>query len=151
MEELEKKKQTQEKIIKLNKLLSNGLIDKTEFDKKVLELKGRTTINENNRKNNTRFKITKRNNLFGYVDDKNEDFVIIEHKFEDAFPFNEGIAAVIYHNRRGYINVVGEFVVPPIYDKAGTFFNNGKATVYLNGEELIINKRGEITTASDKL
>ncbi len=45
-------------------------------------------------------------------------------------------------NKWGYINSKGKFILPPIYDHAGDFQENGLAVVRLKGQEGIINTNG---------
>lgn len=82
---------------------------------------------------------------YGYagVDGK----LVIGFKYEKAFAFNEGLAAVIIDGKCGYINTNGEIVIHPkftVYDyefnSASPCFSDGLATV----EEGIINKKGEL-------
>jgi hypothetical protein len=51
---------------------------------------------------------------WGFIDlDGN---MAISFKFEDATPFREGLAAVKFNDKWGFINQVGDFVIDPIYD-----------------------------------
>ena len=70
----------------------------------------------------------------------NQDFTDwIEYKHQEQFLFWDGLAYVKFNNKYGYINHKGEVVIPIIYDKADNFYN-GKATVVLNGKNIIIDR-----------
>lgn len=66
---------------------------------------------------------------WGYVNEKGE--MVIEPKFDDAWNFHEGLAAVKVEWARGYINRDGAYVVEPKYQHAGPF-RDGKARVMLD-------------------
>jgi len=67
----------------------------------------------------------------GYVNTLNE--VVIEMKYDMAFPFVDGIACVAIDSKFGFINPKGEFVISPIYEDAGDF-NCGLAKVKKDGK-----------------
>jgi len=51
--------------------------------------------------------------------------------FEQVRSYSEGLAPAQKNGKWGYINISGEFVVPPTYDRAGGF-SEGIASVYKN-------------------
>lgn len=74
------------------------------------------------------------NGKFGYL---GTDFkFVIEPQFDNALPFNEGLACVEQGKKWGFINIKGEFVIPPKYDYPGTFFE-GLARVANNKSSAI--------------
>lgn len=81
--------------------------------------------------------------LFGFVDLHGK--VKIPFKFRNASDFNEGLAAVSYWGKYGYINAKGKFVIKPQYCFAREF-SNGRAWVKSKwGEEnLCIDKDGGV-------
>ena len=82
-----------------------------------------------------------KNHLCGYVTTKNQ--LVIEMKYDMAFPFVDGLACVCVDTKYGFINPKGEYVVPPIYEDAGDF-KCGLAKVRKNGKWGYINKKGEV-------
>lgn len=134
-------------IDQLDELLSSGLINQSDY-----EIKRETIISEARKKYETeielrdpnKFKIdyNSKTRYYGYVDQNQE--LVIEHKFDDAYPFSEGLANVIVKDKSGYIDKSGCFVVSPIYDPLKcSFFKNGVATVAKNGREFKINTEGQ--------
>ena len=80
------------------------------------------------------------NNKWGYIDpDYN---VVIDFLFDDAYPFNEGLACVAISGKRGYIDSQGKIVIPATFDSA-TFFKNGVAEVSIGSERYKISKDGK--------
>lgn len=74
----------------------------------------------------------------GFVDENGN--WVIEPLYENAHPFQEGLAAVKNHEDKwGFINPEGLLVIEPQYDKVDDFIN-GLAIV--NGGENFINKEG---------
>lgn len=73
---------------------------------------------------------------FGYK--KNEEIVLMP-RFDDASYFGDGIAPVKYGDKWGYINKIGDFVIPCIYDCAYSF-HGGLALVKQNGMCFLIDK-----------
>lgn len=65
---------------------------------------------------------------FGYCDVNKK--IIIQPKFDFAYPFSEGFAVVAINNKAGYINKAGKIVIPLIYRTAGPF-SDGLARVGL--------------------
>ena len=64
-------------------------------------------------------------------------------RFEDAYPFREGLAAVKRNGKWGYIDKYGTVKVQLKYDSA-TCFYEGLAQVTYNGSLFFIDKNGEI-------
>jgi hypothetical protein len=94
---------------------------------------------EPDKKNEKFVKPHQKNGKWGFINENDE--IVIKHQFDDAFPFFEGLSAVIINGKRGYINVQGDYIVEPIYE-SGTYFKDGKAQVTLNGQDFYIDKNG---------
>ena len=62
--------------------------------------------------------------------------------------FSEGLLNVFQDGKCGYINTKGELVIPLIFDDANKF-DNGYAIVIYNGEDAIIDKKGNVYLAKD--
>src|SRR4030042_37423 len=71
-----------------------------------------------------------KNGLWGYIDKKGN--IKIELKFQQAAPFNEGLAAVRIDNQWGFINSSGEFCIEPQFDYCMSF-HEGRARVWRDG------------------
>jgi hypothetical protein len=84
--------------------------------------------------------------LWGYMD-KNENWIIRE-RFDEAFPFSQGLACVQYYDRWGYINKKGQWIIQPKYDKAKPF-SEGLACVKINGLWGFIDKAGSLVINPD--
>ncbi|MCK7611155.1 WG repeat-containing protein [Roseibium sediminicola] len=80
--------------------------------------------------------------LCGYVKHASKELVI-PHRFERAFLFSEGFAAVRIDGRYGYIDRTGAIVIAPQFDLAGPF-NQGHAEVLVGDQTGIIDDRGNI-------
>ena len=72
---------------------------------------------------------------------KNGDW-IIQNKYEEAYYFSEGLAAVKYFGNWGYIDRHGEWVIQPEYSDAKPF-SEGLACVMKLNKWGYINKKGE--------
>ena len=68
---------------------------------------------------------------WGFIN-KNGEW-IISSKFEEAFYFSEGLAAVEYFGNWGYIDRTGEWVIQPAYRDAKPF-TEGLACVMKNNK-----------------
>lgn len=66
--------------------------------------------------------------LFGYVDVTGQ--FVIEPQFSQAFPFVEGVAAVMLDDKFGFIDPAGQFVIEPQFDVANSF-SEGLAAISL--------------------
>jgi hypothetical protein len=103
-----------------------------------------------------RFRI---DNKFGFFDRKGE--IIIEPRFDFAFPFHEGLAAIcmgcqeepegehrsVKDGKWGYIDKKGKVVIPTRFEEAGNF-EKGKAGVKLEGEKVFIDAKGKMSKGS---
>lgn len=76
----------------------------------------------------------------GYVDRVTGE-QIIELKYQRAFPFSEGLAAVRIRGKYGYINGQGQTVIGPAFSLAGAF-NNGLAEVIVADKAGVIDRTG---------
>ena len=69
--------------------------------------------------------------------------MVIRCNYQDAGPFSDGLASVKYNKKWGFINHKGEIVIDCIYTSHfAPSFNNGYAEVYLDGEKITIDKKG---------
>ncbi len=87
--------------------------------------------------------IIKCDDKFGYVDKQGK--VIVNPKYDNAYGFRQGLAAVKKDGKWGYIDKSGEVVVPFRYDEADAF-SEGLACVKESGGRGIgfIDKEGQI-------
>jgi hypothetical protein len=69
--------------------------------------------------------------LWGYID-KNENWIIRE-RFDQAFPYSQGLACVQYYDKWGYIDKNGQWTIQPRFDKAKPF-SEGLACVKIDGK-----------------
>jgi hypothetical protein len=76
---------------------------------------------------------------WGYVDASHN--IVIEHQFDDAKRFSEGLAAVEVSGKWGYINKRGRRVIGSRFDNASNF-SEGLAAVEVDDMWGYINKRG---------
>lgn len=82
------------------------------------------------------------NRRLGFMDKKGN--VIIEPTFAYAYPFKNGLAAVMNENKKwGYINKKGEIVIDYQFDKAYPFWNHKQAIVSLHSQEGTIDTKGK--------
>lgn len=81
-----------------------------------------------------------------YFIDKNGDEVNMPYEFEAInLGFSEGLAAVKFDGKWGYINKSGEFVIEPQFLGEPSPFINGYACLYDGG---VINKKGVVLFSS---
>jgi hypothetical protein len=80
--------------------------------------------------------------LCGFRDRQTKNLVIPQ-KFERAFPFSEGLAAVRVKGQYGFIDERGELVIQPKFDLAGGFFQ-GLAEVLVGDKSGMIDRSGNI-------
>ena len=83
---------------------------------------------------------------WGYINQRLE--LVINHTFEEACDFSEGLAAVKKDGKWGYINESGETIIPFIYDTACSF-GNGLAVVSSEGKYGLINRTGAVSCRFD--
>ncbi|MDE6300976.1 MAG: WG repeat-containing protein [Muribaculaceae bacterium] len=79
------------------------------------------------------------NGLYGYKDNSGQQ--VIPPKYEDAWSFSDGLAAVMLNGKWGYIDKKGELVIPTKYDSPGRF-HEGLAIVKINGKRGYIDNKG---------
>ena len=77
---------------------------------------------------------------FGFINKEGKEVTSL--KYDYAWSFSEGLAAVKLNDKFGFINKAGKEVIPLKYDHAYRF-ENGNAKVILNGKEFYINTKGE--------
>jgi serine/threonine protein kinase len=77
---------------------------------------------------------------FGFSDISKK--LVIEAKYDDASPFNDGLAEVVINGKRGFIDKAGQEVIPLKYDYVGPF-SDGLAKVVTNGKWGFIDKAGQ--------
>lgn len=80
------------------------------------------------------------NGKWGYMNKTKE--IIIEPKFEEAFPSYLSRFRVKYNGKYGYLDRKGQVVIKPIYEEASDF-EEGKANVTLKGVSFDIGLDGE--------
>lgn len=108
-----------------------------------------------------------KNNRWQYVDAHSKVIMVLPKNITSAFPFNEGVAVVktstnkekiilptmfgipqSVHEKTGFIDKSGKFIVPPIYSNAGTEFMEDRLWVSLpagsENEIGYINRKGEV-------
>lgn len=80
------------------------------------------------------------NDKYGYQDEKGN--VVIEPKYDLAYPLEEGMSAVRINGKYGYINQNGKEIVTPKYDNTWKFIG-GFAAVKLDNKFGFIDKNGK--------
>lgn len=78
---------------------------------------------------------------YGYIDTKGK--IVIEPKFDRAYNFREGLAAVEIDGKQGYIDKRGKIAIEPKFSQASTF-NEGMAQIEIKGKCGYIDSTGEI-------
>jgi hypothetical protein len=73
--------------------------------------------------------------------------VVIEPRFEQCYPFSEGLAAVKLDGRWGYINGSGTTVIPHLFDEVSSF-QHGAAVVRIGERNFTIDTQGRLDSAS---
>ena len=81
------------------------------------------------------------NDKYGYKDEKGK--VIIEPKYDLAYPLDEGMAAVRINGKYGYVDRNGREVIPPKYDSTWKFIG-GYAAVKLGDKFGFVDKTGKV-------
>ena len=67
----------------------------------------------------------------------------LSHRYESARRFQEGLAAVEYNDKWGFINKKGEEVIPTEYDWV-QYFNEGLVVAKKDNKWGVLNKKGEV-------
>jgi hypothetical protein len=78
--------------------------------------------------------------LWGFIDAVGT--VVIEPRFERAWPFSEGLALVRSEGRYGYVDSAGAFTIPAQFSDAW-FFSGGLAPVERDGQWVYIDATGQ--------
>jgi hypothetical protein len=60
------------------------------------------------------------NGKYGYIEDHSGK-KIIPFKYDDAWPFSEGLAAVKVDGKWGFIDKTGKEIIPCVYSETGSF------------------------------
>ena len=68
---------------------------------------------------------------------------VAQPQFEEAFSFFEGLAAVKFDGKWGYVDKNAKYTIQPQFDEAGSF-ENGLAPVCLGERWGYINKDGKL-------
>ncbi|GKU77159.1 WG repeat-containing protein [Paenibacillus sp. L3-i20] len=79
----------------------------------------------------------------GFIDKSGK--VAIEPKYEQAYSFSDGLAAVIVNSQWGFINTKGAFVIKPQYE-AVSRFSDGIAWAQKDGLWGLIDTKGQAVT-----
>lgn len=85
--------------------------------------------------------VIKKNDRYGYIDRNGK--VVIEPRFRRANDFSEGVASVREDGLYGFIDPSGKFITAEKYDYADSF-RNDLCYAYIDGEDVIIDKREAI-------
>lgn len=84
--------------------------------------------------------------LYGFVDTNGIE--VVSPKYFEAGDFHEGLAWVQLNGKSGFIDKLGNVVVPLIYDNSGfsntSFFSSGLARVLLGNMFGFIDKKGKV-------
>src|SRR5688572_19449953 len=80
---------------------------------------------------------------YGFADKDRK--VVIEPKYDGAYLFYDGLAAVKTGDKMGYIDSKGTMVIPAKYDACGNFAN-GFGQVQSNGKWSFVDKTGKELT-----
>jgi len=78
---------------------------------------------------------------YGYKDEKGQ--VIVEPKYDLAYPLEEEMAAFRLNGKYGYVDQTGREIVPPKYDHTWKFIG-GYAAVKLDDKYGFIDKTGKV-------
>lgn len=73
-----------------------------------------------------------------------EGAAVSENTFDFISGFSCDLASVRREDKHGYIDRIGEIVIPPIYDEAYSFSEEGLATVVKNGITFAIDTEGMV-------
>jgi WG containing repeat len=77
----------------------------------------------------------------GFKNENNE--IVVKPIYAAGSEFENGIALVVYNNKRGYIDGSGKEIISLLYDDATMFSEEGLAAVKFAGKYGYINKKGE--------
>ncbi|MBU0764181.1 MAG: WG repeat-containing protein, partial [Bacteroidetes bacterium] len=115
-----------------------GVIDRNHYT--ILKFEFDTVI-ENHSHN---LFLVQKAGLFGFYN--NHGYQMISCQYEEAEPFSEGFAPVMYKGKWGFIDVLDNFVIEPVYEKVEDF-SEGKVFVIPFGEKatggFFIDKKGQ--------
>lgn len=78
---------------------------------------------------------------YGYINSYGE--TVIDHQFDYAFPFSNGLARIRDDERYGFIDAEGNIAISPTYEQASDF-SNGLASVSVNDLYGYIDDSGEM-------
>ncbi len=84
---------------------------------------------------------------WGFINKKGEE--IIQCKYDDVWPFSNGLAAVCESGVWRYINTKGMVAINENYDRAYPFDEKGYAVVMKDGKYGVINKRGDFKISNE--
>lgn len=76
-----------------------------------------------------------------YIDEEGEE-VIPQGKYDTIGKYCEGFISIELKGKWGFVNTLGEEVVPPKYDGVGDFNDGGVAKIWLNGKIGWITNKG---------
>jgi len=76
----------------------------------------------------------KKNDLWGFIDPKNNYEIAIQPQYEEAKSFSLGFAPIRKEKKWGYINTAGELAIPLTFDDARVFSRFGSAAVKVRQE-----------------
>lgn len=78
--------------------------------------------------------------------------IVVEPIYEAIGPCSNGMIAIKFNDKWGYINKQGKIVIEPIYSVAGVFINNIAKVAFFLGKEFYIDKNGnEIIPPKDEV
>ena len=80
------------------------------------------------------------NNLYGLVNSKGN--IIVQNKYNYIGEFSEGIAAVKFNGKWGFVNTKWEIVVPCEYDEFESNFKKGTGKLVKDGYICVFDKSG---------
>lgn len=90
----------------------------------------------------------KKENKWSYYDFNGNQ--LINRTFDDAYPFNNGLARVFYNNRYGYIDKEGKQIIKAVYDYADNFYDSYAYATFANKDNTVINKTGKVVISTEK-
>lgn len=90
-----------------------------------------------------RLRVFRNGRTVGYCNAEGK--ILIQCNYQDAGPFSEGLAPVKYNRKWGFINHKGDIVIDCIYSYGYNVpsFSNGIAELFLDGEKVLIDKKGK--------